>query len=100
MLTSEQIKERLNMQLPHLKQKYGVKRIAIFGSSARGERSRKSDIDLYIEFERPIGFAFMELADYLQNLLGKKVDILTKAGVESIRQKEVAESIKRSLLYV
>ncbi|MFX1299190.1 MAG: nucleotidyltransferase family protein, partial [Promethearchaeota archaeon] len=58
-----------------------------------------SDIDVVVEFEKPIGLAFMDLAEYLEDLFNKKVDILTSAGIKSIRIEKVAEDIKRSIVY-
>jgi predicted nucleotidyltransferase len=79
---------------------YGVSRIGIFGSSVRGTISETSDLDIVVEFNRPIGFKFNQLVRYLENLLGKKVDLLTKDGIENIRIKEVARNIERDLIYV
>ena len=83
-----------------LKNEFGVKRIAIFGSFAKGTQSAKSDIDILIEFERPIGLKFIRLAEYLDKKLGRKTDILTTVGVESIRIKKIAEDIRRNTVYV
>ncbi len=80
--------------------KFGVLRIGIFGSAARDELKEDSDIDLFIEFEREkLSFeTFGQLIEFLENLLGREVNILTPAGVESIRVKSVSERIKREIL--
>ena len=80
--------------------KFGVLRIGIFGSAARDELKEDSDIDLFIEFERgKLSFeTFGQLIEFLENLLGREVNILTPAGVESIRVKSVSERIKREIL--
>ena len=88
-------------------EKYKVKRIGLFGSYVRGEQKKKSDIDLVVEFDlsafgkdfEGLFDVFMDLSSYLEDLLDKKVDILTPVSIESIRVKEVAEGIKRSLIY-
>ena len=88
-------------------ERYGVKRIGLFGSFARGAQKPKSDIDLVVEFDRErfgkdfrgLFDSYFQLAEYLEKLLGRKVDILTPAGVDSIRVKEVADEIKRSVAY-
>jgi len=54
----------------------------LFGSYAKGHPNESSDVDLVIEFERPIGFRFFELLDYLEALLGQKVDVLTPAEIQ------------------
>jgi len=43
---------------------------------------------------------FIELSEYIENLLGRKIDILTPAGIQSIRVKQVAEEIRKSIEYV
>ena len=100
MITRKEIIAILRRESPHLKTIFGVKRIGIFGSYSKGVQKEDSDVDLIVEFERPIGLKFFELSEYIENLLGKKVDILTPAGIKSIRVKEVAENIKKSIVYV
>lgn len=80
--------------------RYGVRRIGLFGSHARGQQRATSDVDLVVDFDEPSFDNFMRLADHLEQLLGKKVDVLTPHGLEGIRVKEVADSIKRSIVYV
>ncbi|MBI1875840.1 MAG: nucleotidyltransferase family protein [Acidobacteria bacterium] len=53
--------------------KYSVKRIGLFGSYARGEQKRGSDIDLLVEFEKPTYDNFYDLIVYLEKLFGRKV---------------------------
>ena len=96
----EKILEILRANYPRLAVRYGVKRLGLFGSYARGYANEESDIDLVVEFEHPIGFEFVELAEELEALLGKKVDILTPAGIQGIRIAQVAQDIMRSLVYV
>jgi len=100
MLSKNNIVEILKKEQPFLKNHFGVKRVAIFGSYGTDTASKNSDVDIYIEFERSLGLKFIQLSDYLENKLEKKTDILTPGGLESIRVKKVVESIKRSLIYV
>ncbi|NOX61224.1 MAG: nucleotidyltransferase family protein, partial [Chloroflexi bacterium] len=90
MLTKEQILALLREQYPYLSSRYGVKRLGIFGSYAKGRPRESSDVDIMVEFERPIGFEFVEFAEYLEQLLGRKVDILTPIGLQGIRVKRTA----------
>jgi hypothetical protein len=92
--------EALQKELPLLSSKYGVRRIGVFGSFAKGTQKKDSDIDLVIEFKNPIGFKFIELADHLEAILGIKADILTPAGIKGIRIKRIAQDIKGSIIYV
>jgi predicted nucleotidyltransferase len=78
---------------------YTVKKIGLFGSFAKDKQNKNSDIDLIVEFGNPNLDNFMDLVDYLENLFGRKVEVLTPIGVDTIRIKEVAEDIKRSVLH-
>jgi len=56
----------------------GVKSLALFGSTARGEGRPDSDVDLFVEFDHPVGlFAFLELKGYLEHILARPVDLVT-----------------------
>ena len=81
---------------------FGVRRIGIFGSAVREEMTEKSDIDVVVEFEE--GKATFKnvcgLVDFLEELFGREVDILTPDGIDSIRIKHVREKIKREIEYV
>lgn len=80
--------------------KYKVKKIGLFGSFVRGEQGLKSDIDLFVDFEEPSFDNFMGLSYSLEELFSRKVEILTPAGVESIRINHVKKEIQRSIIYV
>ena len=100
MLTKETITRLIQDNYPHLATEYGVKRIGLFGSYAKDIPGETSDIDLVVEFERPIGFKFIALSDYLENLLGRRVDILTPTGIQDIRIDYIAQNIQESIVYV
>jgi len=90
----------LKRESVYLHEAYGVRRIALFGSFASDTAGGGSDIDLVIEFDRPLGFKFFELSDYLEKALGRKVDILTPDALTGMRVKSVARDIQRTMLYV
>jgi predicted nucleotidyltransferase len=100
MLTREKIANLLREKYPYLIAEYGVKKIGLFGSYAKGVPDEASDIDIVVEFEHPIGFKFIELTEYLEHLLGKKVDVLTHAGIQGIRIAHIAKDIEESIMYV
>jgi hypothetical protein len=83
-----------------LADEYGVSRIGIFGSAMKDEVTDGSDVDLLVEFNRPIGFKFSRLVDYLEDIFGKRVDLMTRAGLENIRVRGIASDIQRDLTYV
>ena len=80
--------------------KYSVKKIGLFGSYARGEQKRGSDIDLLVDFERPTYDNFYDLIVYLEKVFRRKVQVLTPCALETMRVKEVAEGIRDSVVYV
>jgi uncharacterized protein len=89
MLTFQQILDILRAHKSSLAQQYSIRSIAIFGSFVRKEQTPESDLDVLVEFERPLGLAFVDLADELESILGIKVDLvsrgaLTQKGFDSI----------------
>ena len=99
-LTTEKITRILSEKSEYLTETYGVKKIGLFGSYAKGTQTETSDIDIIVEFETPLGFKFMAFADYLEEILGKPVDVLTIGGLQGIRIPHVAQSIRESIVYV
>lgn len=100
MLTREKITEMLREKYPYLVSEYGVRKIGLFGSYAKGVQREDSDIDIIAEFEKPIGFKFIEFTEYLEKIFNKKVDVLTYAGIQGIRVKRIIEDIEKSIIYV
>jgi len=103
-LTKETIMQTLRKELPHLQEKYGVERMAIYGSFAKGAQTRKSDIDILVQLVKPLGLEFIGLAYYLEEILGRKVDLATfdtlQRSMENPRYKHIAADIERTLSYV
>jgi len=76
---------------------YGVKSLALFGSVARDESQPSSDIDLLVEFNRPVGlFGLFALQDRLEDLFGCKVDLGT---VNSLKPR-LRPTVMNDLIYV
>ncbi len=79
----EIVKHALLENKAELKEKFKVKTIGVFGSYVRGEQNRSSDVDILVEFEEPVGlFEFMKLENYLSDLLGVKVDLVSKKALK------------------
>ncbi len=78
-----------------LRKKYGVKRIGIFGSYSRGEQRKDSDVDILVEFGKPIGLIdFIRLQEYLESLLRVKVDLVTKGALKKRIKERVLQEVK------
>jgi len=73
--------EKLRRNEKQIRKRFGVKRIGIFGSAARGEAEGKSDVDVLVEFEQASFDNFMGLLFYLEELFGRKVDLVTIGGL-------------------
>jgi len=94
----EEIKRILRKHKPVLANKFYVKEINLFGSYVRGEETPASDIDILIEFEKPIGLKIVDLKDYLEQILGVKVDVVSKKAV--LRRPRLWKYIKEELIGV
>jgi|SRR3990167_9542106 len=93
----DQIKIIIDENLKFISEAYGAKKFGVFGSVSRGDNLESSDIDLLVEFSRPIGlFKFIELEDYLSELLGKKVDLVTKNALKPA----IKDDVLREVIYV
>ena len=100
MLTCTELTHILKEKYPYLESEYGIKKIGLFGSYTTGKQTENSDIDLVAEFKKPIGLKFIELTDYLEQILGKKIDLLTPEGIDSIHFKKISDSIRKDIIYV
>jgi predicted nucleotidyltransferase len=97
MTHSESIKSTLSGIKSELAQKYNVSSIGIFGSAVRDDfSSEHSDIDIIVDFSKPIGIEFINLADFLENKLHRKVDLVSKKGIKEAYYRE----IEREIIYV
>jgi len=77
-------------------ERYGVSSVSLFGSIARGEPTEESDIDLLVEFSRPIGLLqFVELKRILEEVFERSVDLVTpKALKPQLRDRILKEAIR------
>ena len=77
-----------------LRADFGVREIGVFGSLVRGELKEDSDIDILVEFEKPIGLLrFIELEDFLSRLVGRKVDLVSKKALKPYIGKHILEEV-------
>lgn len=93
--TKENVEERLKRSKPLLKAKYGVSKIGVFGSYAKNEQTKKSDMDILVEFSDPIGWRFIDLKDELEKILGCKVDLATKDALKP----QIKDTILQEVIY-
>ncbi len=91
----KQIIEKIIKLKPKLREKYYVEKIGIFGSYARGEEEEESDVDIIVKFFRPIGWDFVDLKDFLEKELDKKIDLTT----ENALKPQIKEAILSEVRY-
>lgn len=75
--TTKEIADRVSP----IAKEYGIDKVYIFGSYARGEATEDSDIDFYVEFSKPLGLKFCSFFADIEASVGKNVDIITKDGL-------------------
>jgi predicted nucleotidyltransferase len=87
--------EILKQKNAELTKQFGVKFLLLFGSVARNEATSASDVDLLVEFSRPVGyFGLFALQDYLEGILGCPVDLGTPGSLKpTIREQVMGEAI-------
>ena len=76
--------------------KYPLKSIALFGSYARGDANASSDVDILVELDGIMGFKFLHLNYEIEDLLNKKVELISKRGLKP----QFLEQIVPELVYV
>ena len=88
------IKKILHKHKKLLSEKYGLNLIAIFGSYGRGEQHENSDVDILVDFQKPVGIEFIDLADELEKILKLKVDLVSKDGVKPQYLKQIQSELR------
>lgn len=96
MKTITEIRSELARHKPVLARKYHIHSFGIFGSYAQGTATENSDIDILVQFDKPIGFDFVTLAEELESILKMKVDVVSQNALKP----KMFEMIKKDLIYV
>ncbi|HUC79862.1 MAG TPA: nucleotidyltransferase family protein [Flavisolibacter sp.] len=91
-----EIKQVLQQLKPELSKRFHVHSLGLFGSVVRDDFSPTSDIDIIVDFNQPVGIEFIDLADYIEQRLRKKVDLVSRKGVKD----KYFKAIEREIVYV
>ena len=75
---------------------YPIKSLALFGSYSRGDNKKNSDVDIMVEMAQPKAIAFIDLSYRLENILKKKVDLVSRNGIKE----QYFKYLEKDLLYV
>ena len=96
MISRKEILIKLKELKPGLNKEYSVKKIGLFGSFSDDTYSDDSDIDILVEFEKPIGWKYFSLEIYLEKLFGRKIDLVTKNALKE----QIRENILSRVIYI
>ena len=88
-LQRELILDRLRAMQPALEREFPLRRMALFGSVARGDAGPESDIDILVDVDASIGLRFVTLAERLEALLGHGVDLVSRRAVKPLLWKQI-----------
>ena len=80
---------RLRSVLPELRRDFPLGRMSLFGSVARGESLPDSDVDILVEVDPSIGLGFVTLAERLEAVLGRKVDLVSRRALKPAFWKQI-----------
>lgn len=89
-----QIQQTLSARKPELASMFHVRSLAVFGSYARNEQQPDSDVDILVEFDAPVGVEFIDLANYLEDLLKMRVDLVSRNGIKPKYFSEIQPDLK------
>ncbi len=89
-----EIQSTLSSRKNDLFKRFQIKNLAVFGSFARGEQKSDSDLDLLVEFDQPVGIEFIDLANYLEDLLKIRVDLVSRKGIKAKYFKQIEDDLK------
>ena len=92
----QSITDTIQQLKPELIQKFGVSSIGLFGSVIRDDFSANSDVDIIVDFSKPIGIEFVDLAELLESKIKRKVDLVSRNGIK----KKYFQEIERQIVYV
>ena len=90
----EVIKQELKSLKPELSERFHVSDIGLFGSITREDFNDTSDIDIIVDFRKPIGIEFIDLADFLESIIKRKVDLISKNGLKANFYSKIEKEIQ------
>ena len=93
MKSKEEVLQILKEAKPELARRYGLRRLALFGSYARGDQREDSDVDILVEVDPSIGLEFVDLADYLEELVGVRAEVVSSRAIKPRNWKVIEQEL-------
>jgi len=94
MRTRIDIEKKLKEIKPVLMNEFFVRQIGYFGSFAADKQTKKSDIDILVEFSKPIGWRFFTLEKYLEEIFGINIDLVTKNALKKQLKQDILKQVR------
>ena len=92
-MNTNDVMSKLQSIKPCLQRDYAVKTVGLFGSFATGDYTDSSDVDIAVEFERPVGVEFIDMSYFLEKEFDRKVDVVSIKGIKDRYLKEIEKDI-------
>ncbi len=96
MVKQNELENKLKNLKPILSDRYSVERIGYFSSFSRNEQTNKSDLDILVEFRKPIGWNFFDLQEFLEKELTIKIDLVS---INALKE-QIRDSILKQVRYI
>jgi predicted nucleotidyltransferase len=96
MITRDEILKKLKQRKEGLLARYPISELAVFGSYARNDFNENSDIDILVDFNAPIGIKYIALANELEDIFEKKIDLVSRKGIKP----KYLSVIEKNLIHV
>ena len=94
MLKQAEIEKKLKELKPVLQQKFHVNSLGYFGSFSLNTQTENSDLDILVEFSKPVGWEFFTLESFLDHSMGLKIDLVTKNALKERIRDSVLKQVK------
>ncbi len=97
MKTINDVKKILTINMDYIRDEFNVAKLAVFGSYVRNTQTKESDIDILVDFYDSVSiFEFLELEEYLEELLGVKIDLVSRKGLKPC----IGQHILQEAIYI